>query len=163
MSVSVNTLCHLCITQCTGTCDKITPFWQEVCNLLPGALNFPIMLSARLHPSGWFADASSPMDHRKTSSTMMKICKKRTALHCLKGQDPPPSLSKWKQKTGTGKKIALSKNHNLDQSYLFGTNSCHQPLVPNSILSRKGANVLFFLGTYIFSFSASSYFLLIIP
>lgn len=108
------------------------------------------MLSARLHPSGWFADASSPMDHRKTSSTVMKICKKRTALHCLKGQDPPPSLSKWKQKTGTGKKIALSKNHNLDQSYLFGTNSCHQPLVPNSILSRKGANVLFFLGTYIY-------------
>lgn len=109
------------------------------------------MLSARLHPSGWFADASSPMDHRKTSSTVMKICKKRTALHCLKGQDPPPSLSKWKQKTGTGKKIALSKNHNLDQSYLFGTNSCHQPLVPNSILSRKGANVLFFSGhIYIF-------------
>lgn len=163
MSVSVNTLCHLCNTQCTGTCDKITPFWQEVCNLLPGALNFPIMLSARLHPSGWLAVASIPMDHRKTSSTVMKIFK-RAALHCLKGQDPPPSLSKWKQKNcHWKKKIALSRNHNLDQSYLFGTNSCHQPLVPNSILSRNRLKVLFFLGTHIFSFFASSYLPLIIP
>lgn len=103
MSVSVNTLCHLCNTLCTCTCDKITPFWQEVCNLLPGALNSPIMLSARLHPSGWLADASIPMDHRKTSSIVMTTFKK-TALHCLKGQDSHPSLSKWKQKNCHWKK-----------------------------------------------------------
>lgn len=159
--MSVSTLSVIYVTlSVLCTCDKITPFWQEVCNLVPRGLNFPIMLSAKLRLSGQPGDTSVPTDLGKTSLTVMEIFK-RTSFPHLKGQDPS-SLSKLKQekKKSLGKKITHSRNYNLDQTYLFGTNSCHQTWVPKPMLPRSKLNV--FCWAYIYFRSllpTTSYFL----
>jgi len=61
------------------------------------------------------------MDRSKTSSTVMKLSK--SYLPLLKRSRSFSFFKQMEAEKLLPEKITLSRNHNLDQSYLFGTSS----------------------------------------